>query len=73
MSRFVVNRCICHSKSFLEIKTYAKELGISTVSELQEKDFCSNSCRLCEPYVIMMLKTGKTEFEPGAYLIGERR
>ena len=72
MSRFLVNRCICHSKSFLEIQAFAREEEITTVTELQARDFSCNSCKMCEPYVNLMFQTGKTEFEPGAYLISER-
>lgn len=60
-----VEKCICHNKTFEEIKEYAAEHDISTVEELQKRDFCSNSCRLCAPYVETMLKTGQTEFSPG--------
>ncbi len=67
MSRFLVTRCICHDKSFEEIKTFALENGIKDVKELQILKYCSNSCRLCVPYVEMVLETGETEFAPGAY------
>lgn len=65
MGRNKVEKCICHNKTFEEVKAYAKENDISTIEELQERNFCSNSCRLCAPYVEMMLKTGQTEFTPG--------
>lgn len=68
MTPLMVNRCICHSKTFEEIKEYAESNGISKVSELQAEDYCSNKCRMCEPYLTLMFKTGKTAFEPGAYL-----
>ncbi|MEX0719525.1 MAG: hypothetical protein WD059_02575 [Balneolaceae bacterium] len=67
MSQFLVNKCICHDHDFAEIKKYAEEKGYSTVKELQAENFCSNSCRLCIPYVEMVLETGETEFKPGAY------
>ncbi|NGP76940.1 hypothetical protein G3570_09870 [Balneolaceae bacterium YR4-1] len=62
-----VTRCICHSRSFEEIKEYAKEQGISSVEKLQERKYCSSGCGLCSPYVEMVLETGETEFTPGAY------
>lgn len=65
MGRNKVTRCICHNHSFKEIRDYADEHNLSTVEELQEHDFCSNSCRLCAPYVEMMLETGQMEFTPG--------
>jgi NAD(P)H-nitrite reductase large subunit len=67
MSRYLVNRCICHSRSFKEIKAYAEESGITSVEELQAEDFCSCGCGLCIPYIELMFETGDTKFEPGAY------
>ncbi len=69
MNRLLVTHCICHSRSFEEIKELASEQNLSTVEELQAEDLCSNSCQMCEPYVELMLETGETAFEPGAYLI----
>tara|TARA_R110000868_G_scaffold304437_14_gene565192 strand:+ start:36442 stop:36663 length:222 start_codon:yes stop_codon:yes gene_type:complete len=68
MSNLLVNRCICHNKTFTEIKEYAEQEEITEVSELQAMDFCSNNCRMCEPYLELMFETGETAFEPGAYL-----
>jgi bacterioferritin-associated ferredoxin len=62
-----VTKCICHSRTFKEVKEYAKENDISTVEELQSQSYCSSGCGLCSPYVELVLKTGETEFTPGAY------
>lgn len=67
MSNFLVNRCICHSRTFEEIKLYANKNGYTDLKELQNKNYCSNSCKMCGPYVEMVLQTGETSFEPGAY------
>jgi NAD(P)H-nitrite reductase large subunit len=67
MSEFLVNRCICHKKSFEEIKEYAQENGITRVEELQSAGFSSNSCKMCKPYIELMFETGETSFKPGAY------
>ena len=67
MTRFLVNKCICHSRPFSEIKEYAEKQGYTSVEELQSEKYCSCSCGLCIPYVEMMLETGETEFEPGAF------
>lgn len=67
MSRFLVNRCICHSRNFSDIKKHAEEKGYTEIKELQAENYCSNSCGLCIPYVEMVLESGETEFEPGAY------
>lgn len=65
MSRNKVTRCICYKRTFKEVKSYAEEHNLSSVKELQDHDFCSNSCELCSPYVELMLKTGQVEFSPG--------
>lgn len=60
-----INRCLCHNRSFEEIKTYAHKYDIHTIEELQSRKICSCGCRICLPYVEKMLKTGETSFEPG--------
>lgn len=67
MSNFLVNRCICHERTFEEIKQYAEEKGYTELEDLQIDNYCSNGCRICAPYVEMVLETGETAFEPGAY------
>jgi len=67
MSDFLVNRCICHERSFEEIKEYAQQKGYKDLEDLQIDNYCSNGCRICAPYVEMVLETGETAFEPGAY------
>ena len=67
MSRYLVNRCICHSRTFTEIKNHANENDFTRVKELQADNFCSCGCGLCIPYIERMFETGETEFEPGAY------
>ena len=65
MTRFKVEKCICHNRSFEEIKELAEADGLDSVSELQQHNICSGNCGLCIPYVEMMLDTGKISFEPG--------
>lgn len=67
MSQFSVSKCICHSIDFTEVKSYSEENNITSVKELQEKKYCSCGCGLCAPYIELMLETGETSFEPGAY------
>lgn len=62
-----VVKCICHDRSFEEIKEYAEEQDLNTIEELREERFCSCGCRMCTPYVELVLETGETVFEPGAY------
>jgi len=66
MSLHSVTKCICHDRSFEEIKKYAQQNEIDTIEELQESKFCSCGCQMCVPYVELMLQTGETAFEPGA-------
>lgn len=61
-----VTRCVCHDRTFDEIKTYARKNNISSVKELQARKICSCGCQMCAPYVALVLKTGETFFEPGA-------
>lgn len=67
MGHYKVKKCICHNKSFAEIKRYAEANGIEMVEELQEEDFCSCGCQKCVPYVELVLETGKTSFKLGEY------
>lgn len=67
MAALNVTRCICHNRSFEEIKVYADKHDIETVEELRKRKFCSCGCQMCKPYIEMTLKTGETSFEPGAH------
>lgn len=67
MSKYTVTKCICHDRSFEDIKVHAEENKITSVEQLQQERYCSCSCGLCIPYVELMLETGETEFTPGAY------
>lgn len=65
MGRYKVNRCICYKKSFAEISEYARSKGYKSASDLKKEKYCCDNCGLCTPYVDIMLKTGKTEFNSG--------
>ena len=65
MARNKVTKCICYKRSFVEVIDYAEKQGLSSVDELKNHDFCSNSCGLCAPYVEKALETGQVEFSPG--------
>jgi NAD(P)H-nitrite reductase large subunit len=67
MSSFLVTKCVCHNKGFDEIREYAKRNGIETVDELRERGVCSTKCKMCVPYIELVLETGDIEFEPGGY------
>lgn len=61
-----VTKCVCHDRSFEEIKEFAQKNGINSVDVLQARKICSCGCQMCAPYVELMLETGGTSFEPGA-------
>lgn len=61
-----IDRCICHNISFDEIKRTAEEQGFYRLEEFQQENICSNSCKICGPYVSEVLRTGKTSFIPGS-------
>lgn len=63
-----VDRCICHEITFLQIKRIADENGYQTIEEIRENGLACKKCKMCEPYIKEMLKTGKTSFRPGFYL-----
>lgn len=69
MSSYTVSKCVCHKRSFLEIKKFANEHDIDSLESLQDRDYCCNGCGMCKPYVEMIFETGETEFQPGAYYL----
>jgi bacterioferritin-associated ferredoxin len=59
----MVTKCICSDKLFSEIKETADRYELKNIDELKEYMQFGGNCRLCFPYIELMLKTGKTEFE----------
>lgn len=57
-----IDRCVCFQRPFSELLAIAKKTGARTLEELQEETEFGLSCRLCNPYVRRMLKTGETVF-----------
>lgn len=60
----MVTKCICYDKLFAEMKAVSEKYGLKSVEELKQYFTFGENCKLCIPYVELMLKTGKTEFEP---------
>lgn len=58
-----VDRCICHEITFAEIKRIATEKKLDYVKEIQENGIACTNCKLCVPYVELVLKTGETVFD----------
>lgn len=61
MARII--KCICHGTTFARLKKIAKAEKLLSVEELQRRATFAENCRRCVPYVSLMLKTGKTEFD----------
>ncbi len=58
----MVDRCICFSKTFSELKTLAAQHRIRDVAALQTVTEFGRRCGLCKSYVQRMLDTGSTIF-----------
>lgn len=62
-----IDRCVCFSRSFAELKAVADTSGAESFAQLQlaargcGKEFGAK-CQLCRPYVKAMLRTGTTVF-----------
>ena len=62
MSRICVDRCVCFNRTFVELKAVAASTGAHTLELLQEETQFGLACRICNPYVRCMLRTGQTVF-----------
>lgn len=58
-----IDRCVCYNQSFSKLKKLAEKHNCTSVEELQEHVDFGMNCRLCHPYVKIMLKTGQTVFD----------
>ena len=58
----MIDRCVCFNITFEELKNIAEEREIVDIEDLKDVVKCAMKCRLCEDYIIEMLRTGKTEF-----------
>lgn len=56
-----VTQCICRQQTFSQLKELANREHLS-LAQLRERTGCGCACRICEPYLVLMLKTGQTEF-----------
>jgi NAD(P)H-nitrite reductase large subunit len=57
-----VDRCVCFDRTFVELKRVADKTGAQTLEDLQEHTDFGIACRICNPYVRRMLKTGEVTF-----------
>ncbi len=70
MSRICVDRCVCFGRPFPELYAIAKSMQsksatstLPTFDELQDETAFGLACRICNPYVRRMLRTGETSFD----------
>lgn len=70
MSRICVDRCVCFARPFPELYAIAQKMkarsptsAMPTFDELQEETDFGLACRICNPYVRRMLRTGETSFD----------
>ncbi len=70
-----VDRCVCHDVTFASLKILARQIeprgatpaadpGVVdlTLRELRRMTGCTTGCGTCEPYIRLMLQTGRTRF-----------
>ena len=60
--RVCVDRCVCFGRPFAELLAIARQAKATTLEELQEETEFGLACRICNPYVRRMLRTGESEF-----------
>jgi bacterioferritin-associated ferredoxin len=58
----MVNRCVCHKRTFEELLELAKVNKVTTLGEMIDRGWCGTNCGLCHMYVENMLKSGETQF-----------
>ena len=57
-----VTRCVCHRRTFAELKSLADGNRWQTVAEISLETSCGLGCGSCRPYLQAMLDTGATAF-----------
>lgn len=60
--KICIDKCICFDTTFQEMKDLMIEKNLKTLEELQLHKPVSLNCKLCLPYILEMIQTGKTEF-----------
>ncbi|MBS1553196.1 MAG: (2Fe-2S)-binding protein [Bacteroidetes bacterium] len=58
-----VRKCICSNVTFEEMKAIAEHNNVASIEELCSFVNVASNCKLCTPYILKMLETGKTRFE----------
>jgi len=57
-----IDRCVCHKKTFADLRVLAEEHDCKAIDELQKHTEVCDSCSMCKPYIEVMLNTGQTQF-----------
>jgi bacterioferritin-associated ferredoxin len=65
--RFAIDRCVCFDRPFTELKEIAVARKCTSLRQLQEETDFGLACRICNPYVRRMLRTGQTQFNELLY------
>jgi hypothetical protein len=60
----MVDRCVCFNSLFSEMQQVMLHNKLNTFEELKKHVTFGENCKLCEPYVKLMINTGGIEFEP---------
>lgn len=58
-----IDRCVCVDISFAELKRLARRRRCG-LAGLSKETGCCTCCGCCEGYVLRMLQTGRTRFQP---------
>lgn len=63
-----VSECVCHAISFrrlLEVRDRIdpdhQMCDLDALGALRSRTGCSSSCAMCRPYILLALRTGRTE------------
>lgn len=56
-----VDRCVCHNLTFESLKSIRDREGLD-FEGLRARTRCATGCRLCEPYIRLMIESGRTAF-----------
>jgi NAD(P)H-nitrite reductase large subunit len=56
-----VDRCVCKAVPFERLMRLV-ESGLTSVEALSAETGCCTGCGMCEPYVRLVISTGRTSF-----------
>jgi len=57
-----IDKCVCYDRSFRRIYKESNQNGIDTLEDVQSIMNICDKCKLCNPYIEEMFKTGTTTF-----------